>query len=113
MEHCPICKSPKQDFDSLCLCGYDFKEQEILDTESLRNYFSKLRRGNQWIEEVISKKKVNEVQKKKHGRWSIKRTADLLGVGKSNTSAEIKLAKALDEYPQLSKCKNKSEAHRC
>jgi len=126
MENCPICESDTPDSDIFCSCGYDFEKQEIVDS-NLKPETNKIRirayrsiiKSKHWSEEVILKKRITEVQGKKYGmalgnravyKWSIEKTGKLLGEAKNTTSIDIKLAKKLEEYPELLKCKNKTTA---
>lgn len=130
MENCPICESDRPASDAICNCGYDFKKQEIVDSNlkpetneiRIRAYHSMIK-SKPWSEEVILKKRITDVQGGKYGmalgnsdryNWSIKKTGELLGEAKNTTSIDIKLAKDLDyyldEYPELLKCKNKTTA---
>jgi hypothetical protein len=103
-----------------CKCGYNFREKEIVDAEKIRLHLQRLKDAKNWVEEVILKQRITEIQKEKRGGpstkkgkgWSERETANLLGETHANTSIDIKLAMSLDTYPELLNCKNKSEAQR-
>lgn len=117
MSICPVCEVNTS--KTICdKCGYGFENCEIVDKDRLRAYVTKLK-SHDWREEVKLKKRVNEIQIKKHGRsstdpqsggWSVRKTSILLGESHPATSTDIRLAKKLDEYPDLSLCKNKTKA---
>jgi hypothetical protein len=98
--------------------------QEITDRDKIRVSLMKLsksKNGN-WADAIRFKKKIHDTQVKKHGysatystsgAWSKSKTAELLGEGKGTTSEDIRLAEAIDEYPDLLNCNNKSDAHKC
>ena len=123
MQKCQLCESINPADDIICnICGYNFEKTAIADKDRLRAHVVKLLKAKKWPEEVKLKKKVNEIQIKKYGYsstnpnaggWSERKTAELLGEYNSTASSDIRLAEALDEYPELSACKNKSEAKKC
>ena len=75
-----------------------------------------------YIEDVNLKREIHELYIKLYGRktstkpdaegWSLRDTANLLGKSHGGVSDDIKLSKAMDEFPELEwdKCKNKKEA---
>lgn len=109
---CPICQlSYSTQFFSCTTCGYDNKEKAIKDDDKLRTYISSFPKDS-WPAKIAAKKKVNEIQLNKYGPsststdpekagWSINKTAKLLKESNATTSIHIKIADALDEYPQL------------
>ena len=117
---CPICHYSNQPSSSMCSqCGYDNSSKEITDKDKLIGYLASIKKSKDWVKEVTIKKRVTELQIKKHGvsstnpergGWSITKTATLLGESKGVTSTDIKLAKALSDHPKLKYCRNKSEA---
>ena len=122
INECPICGSESLDSVKVCdNCGYSFEAKEITDRDRIRAYHMRLSKSQNWAAVIRSKKMVNEIQIKKHGysstyspsgAWSKRKTAELLGEGSVTTSGDIRLAEAVDEYPQLLKCNTKSEAHK-
>ena len=76
------------------------------------------RKDFNWQEEVKAKKEVDTIKRKLYGSsvkghgggWSLDDTAKSLGESTGTTSQDIKLAKAIEEFPELSKEKNKSTA---
>lgn len=117
---CPICHYSNQPSSSMCSqCGYDNSSKEITNKDKLIGYLASIKKSKDWVKEVTIKKRVTELQIKKHGvsstnpergGWSITKTATLLGESKGGTSTDIKLAKALSDHPKLKRCRNKSEA---
>jgi len=73
-----------------------------------------------WLKRVKLVKDIHQVQQKKHGvsysgnsgGWKLKKTAKLLSDQISIISDIINLADAIDLYPELSECKNRSHALR-
>lgn len=118
MKPCPICCSDVLDATEECDCGYDFLEGEVIDEEKIRAHLAKFEKS-EWVKVVSLKKRIHEVQVKKHGRalsgpgsgWRIEDTANLLGESRA-ISDDINLAEALERYPPLLECKNKSNAQR-
>lgn len=80
------------------------------------------RKDMSFVEECALKKQVHELQESIHGKkvakspqapgWSQADTAKLLKESPNNVSRDIKLAQAIEQFPQLGldKCKNKSDA---
>jgi ParB/RepB/Spo0J family partition protein len=62
-----------------------------------------------WPDEVKAKKNLLEVRQRLYGD-SIRDVADHLGEAKSQTWEDVKLAKAIEENPDLLKSKNKTQA---
>ncbi|MBU1964364.1 MAG: DUF1016 family protein [Proteobacteria bacterium] len=95
--------------------------KEITDRDRIRAYHMRLSKSQNWVAVIRFKKIVNEIQIKKYGyssayspsgAWSKRKTAELLGEGSVTTSEDIRLAEAIDKYPQLLNCKTKSEANK-
>lgn len=122
MYECQLCGSNCSDMVKVCdNCGYSFEVKEITDRDRIRTYHVRLSKSQNWAAVIRSKKIVNEIQIKKYGysstyspsgAWSKSKTAALLGEGKVTTSEDIRLAEAVDEYPQLLNCNTKSEANK-
>ncbi len=120
MKQCPLCGSEVTDSTSMCDCGYDFEKKEVADWT--RTYMWINHPGLGWPKEVMRKKKVHDLQVKRHGPkisrsndapgWTQKKTAEMLGEGESTAtlSRDLSLAKALDAYPDLKSIKKKSKA---
>jgi len=120
MKECQLCFSINTDILEICSnCGYNFEKEEIGDKDKLRALLGEL--SKKWIEEIKLKRNINEIQITKYGSsstnpdaegWSERKTARLLGEKHSLTSPDIRLAEALDKFPELLKCKNKTNAKR-
>ncbi len=86
-------------------------EEEILHKKTLT-----------WQEEISLKQQLHDlylkeyehVPRKVRGKaaWSQKSTAEVLGMNKNTLSEELRLAKALEAFPELLKIKSKSDAIR-
>ena len=90
------------------------------DKEKLRTPLATAKKID-WKEEVRLKDRIHVIQVQRHGYalggpgsygWSMGDTARLLDESKTNVSRDIKLAKALKQYPELLECQNKSNAQR-
>ena len=78
------------------------------------------RKDLNWMEEVTLKKELHELRLSIYGEktstspnapgWSQRDTAKLLGESAVNTGDDLKLAKYLEEIPELAQCESKSEA---
>jgi ribosomal protein L37E len=122
MYECQLCGSISSDIVKVCdNCGYSFEVKEITDSDRIRAYHMRLSKSQNWAAVIRFKKMINDIQIKKHGysatyspsgAWSKSKTAALLGEGKVTTSEDIRLAEAVDEYPQLLNCNTKSEANK-
>lgn len=122
MYECQFCGSISLDIVKVCdNCGYSFEVKEITDRDRIRAYHMRLSKSQNWAAVVRFKKMINDIQIKKHGysstyspsgAWSKSKTAALLGEGKVTTSEDIRLAKAIDKYPQLLNCNTKSDANK-
>ena len=116
-----LCGSVNQDSAiTVCnVCGYNFQKREISDKDSLQAYLVKLTKSDSWIEPVKLKNRLNDIQIRRYGHastnlkitgWSERETAKLLEETNSTKSTDIRLVEGFEEYPQLLKCKNKTEA---
>lgn len=122
MYECQLCGSISLDIAKVCdNCGYSFEVKEITDGDRTRAYHMRLSKSQNWAAVIRFKKMINDIQIKKHGysatyspsgAWSKSKTAALLGEGSVTTSEDIRLAEAVDEYPQLLNCNTKSEANK-
>jgi len=118
MKQCPLCGSEVTDPTSMCDCGYDFEKKEVADWTRTCMWINQPGLG--WPEEVRRKKSVHELQVKRYGPkiprsldapgWTQKKTADMLNESPANLCRDLKLAKALDTHPDLSKIEKKSKA---
>jgi hypothetical protein len=108
-EACQICGKARTDLQESCECGYHFRRMEIQNWTSARRYLVDLK-AKDWRKEVQVKKVIWNVQRKKHSRWSQRDYAKHLGQSLSHISVDLKLAEALEKYPQLTNCKNKRHA---
>lgn len=93
-----------------------------LDMRSIELAENLMREDMGFVEEAQLKKEINDLQMAIHGvkvgkspnspGWSKKQTADLLGVSDATVIEDIKLAEAIEQFPELEldKCKNKTEA---
>lgn len=70
-----------------------------------------LQRANMtWQEEVDAKQKIAQLYKNENPGWSDTQTASLLHIDKGQLSRDLKLAKAMEEHPELSKASSKKAA---
>ena len=117
MGKCPICETTRIESIPECDCGYSFIENEITDASKLRIFFLKIEKTD-WTDKVSLVQKIHQTQVKKHraavpgsrGGWAYKNTGKLLKKKKSLVEEDINLAIALNEYPRLSECRNKTQA---
>jgi site-specific DNA-methyltransferase (adenine-specific) len=75
-----------------------------------------------WQEEVMLKRELNNLKFKEHENvktgvrqkraWSQEQTANLIGISRTSLSEDIRLAEALEHFPELLKVANKSDARR-
>jgi len=71
-----------------------------------------------WQEEVKAKSEVDEIKRKLYGAaikghgggWGLEQTAQSLGESVGTVSQDIRLAKAIEEFPELASEKNKASA---
>ncbi len=86
------------------------KEMEIEENLKRKNFT--------WQEEVKAKLEVDRIKRKLYGSavkghgggWGLKETARSLGESIGTVGQDVKLAKALEEHPELAKEKNKNAA---
>ncbi len=120
MKQCPLCDSVIPDSTSMCDCGYDFEKKEVWDKTKVSSWVNASNIG--WPEKVRRKKRVHELQVKRHGPkiprsmdapgWTQKKTADMLNESPANLCRDLKLAEKLVTNPDLSNAKDKSEARK-
>lgn len=82
------------------------------------------RKDLSWIEAVHMKQEIHNLQMQIHGEktstkkdapgWSMSDTAKLVGKTQPSISQDLKLARAMDEFPEIEwdKCKNKNDAQK-
>lgn len=119
-KRCPICETDKEDNSKLCVCGYNFEEREITDSDKIIAYLANIK--SNWPKYVNVIWNVDKVQTEEHGKkikrspnakgWSQTKTADLLGKSKSTISDYIKSAEGLKEHPELKNEKNQNKARK-
>jgi len=63
-----------------------------------------------WQEEVDAKQKIAQLYKNENPQWTDTQTASLLHVDKGQLSRDLKLAKAIEEHPELAKASSKKAA---
>jgi len=77
------------------------------------------RKAFTWDEEVKAKEEIHKIKQLQYGErvkghesngWGVKDTAEVLDESLGTVSQDIKLAQALDKYPELKDCKNKTSA---
>jgi len=97
----------------------DYQRRRILIEEEIIH-----KKSMTWVEEIKLKAELHELYIKEHthenaqrtvrGRkaWGQKQTAESLGIAMSTLSEELRLAKALESFPELLKIKSKSDAVR-
>ena len=120
MSQCHLCECDVPEPDRICSnCGWDHEKQEIHDRNSLLAFLGSLVKLKRWVPEAKLKKRLTDLYIKKRGAssttlesvgWSMRRTADLLSESVGTTSTDIKLAEGLEDHPELSECKNKTQA---
>jgi hypothetical protein len=108
-EACQVCGKAKTDSQELCNCGYHFERKETRDWSAARRYLAELK-AKDWRKEVQVLRVIYNVQRKKNGRWSQRNYGRHLGRSLAQISDDLKLADALEKYPLLHKCKNKTNA---
>lgn len=122
MVNCPICELTQVTPPTLCVCGYDYKEQGVVekDKEKLRSYYAPLKQRSNWSKRVRFVRNFHKTQQDKYGpstqgaygNWGIRRTAKWLGETITNIPDFLNLASAVDQYPELLECANLSQAKR-
>ena len=93
----------------------DLSDLQRLELELEENLH---RKSFEWQEEVDLKAQIDELKRKQAGEtpgrskgaWTIHDTAQLLGVSPGQVSNDLTLAKAIKQYPELKKEKNKEAA---
>ncbi len=117
MKQCPLCGSEIPDSTLICDCGYDFEQEEITDWDKMRALLA--RKDLDWKKHIRIEKRALEIQTKKYGTstkspkskgWSMHKLEKYIGISFQSVSRDIQIAKALDKYPKLSKCKTKEKA---
>src|SRR5437016_4669401 len=124
MSQCPVCLAASETETDLCACGYSHNTQEILCVKRIRSHVAQVPK-HRWPDVVRLKKRITDIQLKKHGPyarhrspsgtkigWSERRTAEMLGESQGSTRQDIRLAEALELYPDLVACKNKADAQK-
>lgn len=106
MIKCKICESDIPELNEICnICSYNLNKKEIEDNDKLISYYNKLKKTN-WILSVRLLKNLDSIYFK---RKEIER---LLSLDRTTISIDIDLAKKIEKYPELLKCKNKSQARK-
>jgi len=108
--------------------AYQIKTDDDIDKLSKAIAENIQRKNLTWQEEVEAKKELDELMRLKYGsvkegertdltgaesaavKWSTIKTAELLNEPERTTQTDIQLAKAIEENPELEKCKTKKEA---
>lgn len=94
----------------------DLTELERREMELEENLY---RKAFTWDEEVKAKEEIHRIKQLQHGErikghdsdgWGVKDTAQVLDESLGTVSQDIKLAQALNKYPELMECKNKTTA---
>jgi len=75
----------------------------IEDKVKLRAYIKQLK----WLKAIITKRRLVDTLP-----CSLSEVARLIGEAKSQTSTHVKLARAVEQYPELSECRNIDAARR-
>jgi hypothetical protein len=117
-EFCPVCGLFGSDEATLCDCGYDFRKKELNDLPKLKDFYNRLMKSQDWTEHIKFTRSLHEFQQKimgktefgKRGGWGYRDTANLIDKKASIVSDNMKLANLIQEYPDLSKCKNRAQA---
>lgn len=80
-----------------------------------------VRKNMAWFEEVELKRRIDELQRARHGTktgastaegWTAAKTAEMLGESEATTSRDLQIARFLGEIPELKKAKSKTEAYK-
>lgn len=93
-------------------------EEELRIFEKIENA---QRRAMTWVEEVRLDAEIHTLQMSRHeaagnnvtpedGQWNQAKTAEFLGKAPSTMTEHLKLARALDENPEIAQCTNISQA---
>jgi len=123
-------------YEALCLLKWEKAPVIKIETESDADKLSKaiteniMRKNLEWQEEIKAKEQLDQLMRMEHGEpkpgrrtdikpssnseegWSITKTATKLNESEGLTTEDIQLSKALKKYPEIGKCKNKSQAKR-
>ncbi len=120
MKRCPLCGSEIPDSTLMCDCGYDFEKEEVGDKTKVSSWINAP--NIRWHEEVRRKKEAHKFLVEKHGEkitrskdapgWTQIKTAEIIGESPANLCRDLEIAEALDTYPELVNCKDKTEARR-
>jgi len=110
-------KQLKQSTAKVRIVKDELSEEDRLTIELSENLF---RKDMDWKEQNALKRKIHELQEKKHGKaapaiktdgWSQEKTAGLLGISVSSVRQDLALADAMEQCPELfDGCKTKSDA---
>jgi len=92
-------------------------EETLLEIELLENV---ARLDMTWQDRVATVKKIHSIRIQKHGQkispkdngWTQEKTAALVGKSTASISRDLELSEALENNPELRKCKTKDEAVR-
>jgi len=118
MNTCPVCCTDAQ--EEMCRCGYSFADQKIVDWEAARIALGAIPKSD-WPARVQFERMANTVQVRKLGPsvtnrsgkgWSQARTARALDITPMTMSRDVRLAEALEQFPDLAQCSTKAEAQR-
>jgi len=92
---------------------------EVKEAELAENLF---RKDFSWAEAILLKKQIHEMMIEKYGEqigktadsegWSQTKTARILGETKAGFGQDLKMAKAIENCPDLARLKNKKEAQK-
>ncbi len=104
---CPVCSETSG--DALCVCGYSFEDDRIIDFESLRQRIASTK-AEHWSVSVRLVQAITRFQLTKE--ISGRQTARDLGLSVTNHHRTIKLADAIEKHPQLAGCRNEDAARR-
>jgi hypothetical protein len=104
---CPVCSETSN--DALCVCGYSFEDDRIVDLERLKQRIASTRAEN-WSVYVRLVQAITRFQSTKG--ISGRQTARDLGLSATNHHRTIKLADAIEKHPRLAGCRNEDAARR-
>ena len=103
MKQCPLCETSNPDDVAECdECGYNFETEEVGD--QIRKYVE-YRKGLPWVEHIEKRKRVYDFL-----GCSVRNLAERLQLALGTLSQDLKLARGLEEHPELRQCKNKNHA---
>ena len=112
---CQLCNSDLPEKFIFCgECGCNFEKKENTNKNKVKSYLEKLKLDCGWAEKVRVIKRIHDILSTKYSNneWSIRDTADFLGISKTTISDNIQLAICLDENPKLSSLENITKAKR-